>query len=209
MAEPNRKSFGYWFKNVFWFHYGKLSILVAFLLAAAVWMTVEALKKEEYDLNAAIITEGGLAETDTASLNALFAEAAGDVNGDGKVLVNIVTVDLSDTENLESNQYRMLLYMSLPEYTVFIMNDYYSNLYAEKDETFQPFADYGLETEDAGGRRALVSQKALLKSLPEGDYYVCLSDWTVDGKGSEAMTAAAVRAIRALLDSPDAGTEAG
>lgn len=207
MEKQPGKGFGYWFKNVFWYHYGKLSILVALMLAAAIWMTVEAFQKEEFDLNAAIITEGGIAETDTAALNRLFAEVVGDVNGDGKVLVNIQTVNLSDVENLENNQYRMLLYMTLPEYTVFIMNDYYSNLYAGKDDTFQPLGNYGIETDEEGGRRACVTQKALLHSLGDWDYYVCLSDWTVDGKGSTEMTAAGVRAIQALLDSPDVPAE--
>ena len=44
MEKEQKKGFVYWFKNVFWYHYGKLSILVLFLLGTAIWFTVDALK---------------------------------------------------------------------------------------------------------------------------------------------------------------------
>ena len=204
MGENNRKDFKYWFKNVFWFHYGKIAIAVVIAVAVAIWLTVDALKKEEYDLNVAIVTEDGLAQSDTKKLAELLGEAAGDVNGDGKRLVNIMTVNLGDIQNLETSQYQMLLYMSLPEYTIFIMNDHYSAIYGQKDGTFQPLADYGIETTDELPTRIDLSEKAILKSLGEREYFASLSDWTVDGKGSKEMTDAAVRALKALIDSPDA-----
>lgn len=204
MGENNRKDFKYWFKNVFWFHYGKIAIAVVIAVAVAIWLTVDALKKEEYDLNVAIVTEDGLAQSDTKKLAELLGEAAGDVNGDGKQLVNIMTVNLGDIQNLETSQYQMLLYMSLPEYTIFIMNDHYSAIYGQKDGTFQPLADYGIETTDELPTRIDLSEKAILKSLGEREYFASLSDWTVDGKGSKEMTDAAVRALKALIDSPDA-----
>jgi len=202
MENTPNKGFKYWFTNVFWYHYGKIAIFIAAALAVAIWMTVDALKKVDYDLNVAIVMEEGIARSDTDQLAAMFAEAAGDVNGDGKSLVNIVTVNLGDTENPEGTQTQMLLYMALPEYTIFIMNDHYSKLYAEKDETFQILANYGIETDDETGRRLWVGDKEILQSFGKYDYYACLSDWTVDGKGSEEMTAAAVRALKALADSP-------
>ena len=203
MEEKPKKGFIYWFTNVFWYHYGKLSILVLFLLAAAIWMTVDMFRKEEYDLNVAIVADGGIARSDTAALAELLAAAAGDVNGDGKALVNVVTVNLADEENREAGQYQMMLYLSLPEYTIFLMGERESALYAAKDETFQLLADYGIETDDQSGRRVWVGDKAILRALGAFDYYACLSDWTVDGKGSPAMTEAAVRALKALLSSPD------
>ena len=123
MEETPKKGFVYWFINVFWYHYGKLSILVVFLAAAAIWMTVEALKKEKYDLNVAVVSDVAIARSDASALSALFAEAAGDVNGDGKALVNIVTVTMEDEESPETGRYQALLYLSLPEYTIFLMNE--------------------------------------------------------------------------------------
>lgn len=204
MEENPKKDFKYWFRNVFWYHYGKLSIAIVIGVIIAVWLTVDALKKEEYDLNVAIIMEDGIAQSDTKKLADLLGDAAGDVNGDGKTLVNIMTVNLGDKQNLETSQYQMLLYMSLPEYTIFIMNERYSRLYGEKDGTFQPLEDYGIETEDEVPTRIDLSERAILKELGEREYFVSLADWTVDGKGSREMTEAAVRALKALADSPDA-----
>lgn len=204
MDNTPKKGFKYWFKNVFWFHYGKLAIIGVLALAAVIWLTVDALRKEDYDLNVAIITEDGLAQSDTKRLADLLGEAAGDVNGDGKTMVNIVTVNLGDRENLETSQYQMLLYMTLPEYTIFMMNEHYSAIYGQKDGTFQPLADYGIETDDQIPTRLDLSNKAILQEMGEREYYVSLSDWTVDGKGSREMTDAAVRALKALAASPDA-----
>ncbi len=204
MENSEKKGFGYWFKNVFLYHYGKLSILVLFLLATAVWFTVDALKKVEYDINVAIVAEKGIARSDSQALADLLASAAGDVNGDGKALVNVVTVDLSSGEKREESRYQELLYLSLPEYTVFLMNGEESTRYAAKDETFQLLADYGIETADETGRRVWVGDRAAVRSLCGEDCYASLADWTVDGKGSRAMTEASVRALKALLASPAA-----
>ncbi len=204
MEETPKKGFVYWFTNVFWYHYGKLSILILFLGAAAIWMTVDMFKKEEYDLNVAVVADGAIARSDASALAELFAAAAGDVNGDGKALVNIVTVDLADEERRESAQYQMMLYLSLPEYTVFLMNERESARYVKQEDTFQPLADYGIETADESGRRIWVGDKAAIQYLGNHEFYACLADWTVDGKGSREMTEAAVRALKALLASPEA-----
>ena len=204
MEETPKKGFVYWFTNVFWYHYGKLSILILFLGAAAIWMTVDMFKKEEYDLNVAVVSDGAIARSDASALAELFAAAAGDVNGDGKALVNIVTVDLADEERRESAQYQMMLYLSLPEYTVFLMNERESARYVKQEDTFQPLADYGIETADESGRRVWVGDKAAIQYLGDHEFYACLADWTVDGKGSREMTEAAVRALKALLASPEA-----
>ncbi len=204
MEETPKKGFVYWFTNVFWYHYGKLSILILFLGAAAIWMTVDMFKKEEYDLNVAVVADGAIARSDASALAELFAAAAGDVNGDGKALVNIVTVDLADEERRESAQYQMMLYLSLPEYTVFLMNERESARYVKQEDTFQPLADYGIETADESGRRVWVGDKAAVQYLGDHEFYACLADWTVDGKGSREMTEAAVRALKALLASPEA-----
>ena len=75
--------------------------------------------------------------------------------------------------------------------------------YVKEEGTFQPLADYGIETPDESGRRLWVGDKAVLRYLGDHAFYACLADWTVDGKGSPEMTAAAVRALKALLASPE------
>jgi hypothetical protein len=153
MERKPDKGFKYWFTNVFWFHYGKLGIIIVLALVVVVFLTVQAFKKERYDLNVVLALKGPVSYEATGELNGLIAEAAGDVDGNGEVNINIQTVDLSDEAHFEDNHYRLLLYLSLPEYTVFIMDGQYSQTYCSKEGYFNELADYGIETDDPTGKR--------------------------------------------------------
>ncbi len=199
MEEKPEKGFLYWFTNVFWYHYGKIAIVVLAVVIIAVWLTVDALHKEEYDLNMVVAANGPVSDAGAEELRAALSKVIGDVNGDGKSLINIQTIDLSDPENLEGNQYRLLLYLSLPEFTLFILDEDRSTLFCSKEETFQALENYGVETEDPTGLRVYVGDRPLLKNLGGFSYYASLADWTVSGKGDPAMTKAAVKALNAIL----------
>ncbi len=199
MEEKPEKGFLYWFTNVFWYHYGKIAIVVLAVVIIAVWLTVDALHKEEYDLNMVVAANGPVSDAGAEELRSALSKVIGDVNGDGKSLINIQTIDLSDPENLEGNQYRLLLYLSLPEFTLFVLDEDRSTLFCSKEETFQPLENYGVETEDPTGLRVYVGDKPLLKNLGGFSYYASLADWTVSGKGDPAMTRAAVKALNAIL----------
>lgn len=199
MEEKPEKGFLYWFTNVFWYHYGKIAIIVLAVVIIAVWLTVDALHKEEYDLNIVVAANGPVSDAGAEELRAALSKVIGDVNGDGKSLINIQTIDLSDPENLEGNQYRLLLYLSLPEFTLFILDEDRSTLFCSKEETFQSLENYGVETEDPTGLRVYVGDRPLLKNLGGFSYYASLADWTVSGKGDPAMTKAAVKALNAIL----------
>ena len=75
-----------------------------------------------------------------------------------------------------------------------------STLYCGKEDTFQPLANYGITTDDPNGLRIYVGDKPLMKDLGDYAYYASLSDWTVSGKGSKAMTQAAVNALQVILN---------
>jgi hypothetical protein len=200
MEEKPNKGFLYWFTNVFWYHYGKIALIVVVLVIIAVWLTVDALHKETYDLNIVVAANGPVADTDAEALHTALMKKIEDVNGDGKVLINIQTIDLSDPENLDGNQQRLLLYLALPEYTLFLLDEDRSTLYCGKEDTFQPLANYGITTDDPNGLRIYVGDKPLMKDLGDYAYYASLSDWTVSGKGSKAMTQAAVNALQVILN---------
>ena len=200
MEEEPKKGFRYWFTNIFWYHYGKIALLALVLLITVVWLTVDALHKEKYDLNMCIAANGPVTEAGAEELRAALEKVVGDVNRDGKVILNIQTIDLADAENLEGNHNRLLLYLALPEFTLFILDEDRSTLYCGKEDTFQTLANYGIATEDPTGLRIYVGDKPLLKNLGGFRYYASLSDWTVSGKGDKAMTDAAVRALECLLN---------
>ena len=200
MEEEPKKGFLYWLTNVFWYHYGKIALLVLVLLIISIWLTVDALHKEKYDLNMVIAANGPVTESGAEELRAELEKVVGDVNRDGKVLLNIQTIDLADAENLEGNHNRLMLYLALPEFTLFILDEDRSTLYCSKEDTFQTLANYGIDTDDPSGLRVYVGDRPLLKNLGPFKYYASLSDWTVDGKGDKAMTAAAVRALECILN---------
>lgn len=203
MEDKPEKGFRYWFTNVFWYHYGKIAIVVLILVVIAVWLTVDALHKEEYDLNLVVAANGAVSEAGADELRAALEKTVGDVNGDGKSLINIQTIDLADPENLEGNQYRLLLYLSLPEYPLFLLDEDRSTLFCGKEDTFQPLADYGVTTEDPTGLRIYVGDKPLMKNLGGFAYYASIADWTVNGKGDPAVVRAAVRALNTILGTGD------
>lgn len=200
MEEKPNKGFIYWFTNVFWYHYGKIAIIVLILVIIALWLTIDALHKEEYDLNIVVAANGPVSDAGAEELRDALMKTLVDVNKDGKVLINIQTIDLADAENLEGNHNRLMLYLALPEYTLFILDEDRSTLYCGKEDTFQPLKNYGISTEDPNGLRVYVGDKPLMKNLGGFRYYASLSDWTVDGKGSKAMTEAAVHALEVILN---------
>ena len=201
MEEKPQGGFGYWFTNVFWYHYGKLAILVLILLIIGIWLTADALHKEKYDLNIAVAVNGPVPESGLDRLRDSLISVVGDVNGDGKVLINIQAVDLSDQEDPSGAQQRLMLYLSLPEYPLFLLDEDRSALYCRQEDTFQELRNYGIETEDPTGMRVYVGGRPLLQGLGRYDFYACLSDWTVSGKGSKKTTEAAVRVLQAILES--------
>lgn len=196
--------FGYWFREVFWPHYGKLSIVLLVVLVVAVVLTVEAINKPRYDFHMVVAMDAPVAYSDTEELRSVVAAAVGDVNGDGEILLDVQVIDLGDQENLTTNQQRLQLAFAQSEYTLYIMDEMYSDTYCNR-EYFDPIADYGFTPDPDQPRRMDVSEVPVLwrmgQHIPEEQrFYACICDWTVDGKGDQKLTDAAVRALNAILE---------
>lgn len=196
--------FGYWFREVFWPHYGKLSIVLLVAVIVAVVLTVEAVNKPRYDFHMVVAMDAPVAYADTEELRSVVAEAVGDVNGDGEILLDVQVIDLGDQENLTTNQQRLQLAFAQSEYTLYILDEMYSDTYCHR-EYFDPIADYGFTADPDQPRRMDVSEVPVLwrmgQHIPEEQqFYACICDWTVDGKGDQKLTDAAVRALNAILE---------
>ena len=194
----------YWFKEVRWPHYAKLRIALLWALIVVIIPTVEALNNPRYDFHMVIAMDAPVVYADTEELRSVIEPAVGDVNGDGKILMDLQIIDLGDQENLETNQQRLQLVFAQSEYTLYIMDDMYSATYCHR-EYFDPIADYGFTPDPDEPRRMNVSEVPVLwrmgQNIPEEQhFYACICDWTVDGKGDEELTAAAVRALNAILE---------
>ncbi len=194
-----REKIGHWLKNVFVYHYGRIVLLAAAAAALVIWLTVGALRRERYDLNAVIASQGPVSAAETAALERLIAEAAGDLNDDGTIKVNIRLVDLSDAEGAETEYTRMLLFQSLPEYTLFFIEGEQAEKYCQEEESFRDLTEFGIAADEKYPNRVYVGDSPAMFFSRKREYYALLSDWTDEGKGSAEATAAIVRAIKALL----------
>ena len=194
----------YWFREVFWPHYGKLSIVLLVVLVVAIILTVEAANKPRYDFHMVVAMDAPIAYSDTDELRDVVATAVGDVNGDGQILMDVQVINLADPENLEVNQQRLQLAFAQSEYTLYILDEQYSATYCHR-EYFDPIADYGFTPDPDEPRRINVSEVPVLwrmgQNIPEEQqFFACICDWTVDGKGNQKLTDAAVRALNAILE---------
>lgn len=197
-----KKGFKYWFTNVFWFHYGKWTIAGIAAIAVIVFISIESFStKIKYDFQMAICLDGEIAYSETEQLLKTVEDAVGDLNGDGKIEIDIQIVDLADEEYAETNQYKLMLLMSQPEYTIFIMDDKYSSLYCAKDY-FDDLSSYGIAPDNEYPDRVNITDTGAMKSTGRPySFYASLCDWTTVGKSSQEVTQAAVRVIKAILAS--------
>ena len=195
--------FKYWFREVFWYHYGKLSVGILAAVIIAVLITVEGARQPKYDFNMVMALDGEVAYSFTEELREVITMAVGDVDGDGEVNINLQIIDLGDEENLEANQNRLQLVFAQPEYTLYIMDERYSAIYCER-EYFDPAQNYGFEPDTAYDRRVDINSAPVIERLnarcrDDLTLYAGICDWTVDGKGKKEWTDAAVRALDAIL----------
>ena len=198
--DESKKGFSYWFENVFLYHYGKWALAAVIAIAVVVFITISGTKKEKYDFQMGLIVSGGIMYDDTEELRELVADAVGDLDGNKKTVIDLQIVNLGDLEYAEANQYKVMLLMSQPEYTLFILDEDLSSLYCSK-EYFDDLTQFGITPDEKFSSRVDVTECAPLKNIGAGfEYYACLADWTTVGKGSAAQTEAAIRVIKALTE---------
>lgn len=193
------KGFGYWFKEVFWYHYGKLSVCILAALIIAVLITVEGMGQKKFDFNMVIASESGLTEAYITELESVVANAVGDIDGNGEININIQILGFGGTESQ-----RLQLAFAQEEYALFIMNDHDSAIYAGHDY-FDPPENYGFEPDELFAGRIDINDAPILQrinSYTEQDmtFYAGICDWTVNGKGKKEWTDAAVRALNAIIN---------
>lgn len=188
------KGFGYWFKSVFLYHYGKLALGLIIAAAVAVYITAEGMKEPDFDFSVIIGTNAEIGYTQTQELEDIIAAAVGDINGDGEVHVNLRV----DGANIQ-------LWLSQPEFALCLMSDYYSRIYGEND-FFDNVENYGFAPDGAHPYRTDISSSPVIARLAEltgseeAPVYACLCDWTTVGKGKPEWTQAALRALSAIIE---------
>lgn len=196
-GKPN-KGFLYWFENVFKYHYGKIAIVVVIIAVVIIFNTVDMFRtKTEYDFSMVIAVAGKVAPSSTNELREIAARAAGDINGDGEINIDIQIIDMSVAG--EESPYHLMLLLSQPEYVVYIMDDRTSKAHARD---FNMLGDYGIEADEKYGQRVYIGNSPVMDRInPDIEFYACLADWTTDGKGKPEWTKAGVSVIKELIGS--------
>lgn len=194
-----KRSFKVWFDEVFWYHYKWPFLLAVFFIAVVIFIAVESAGEPEYDMTVVFIQEGYIAASTLDEFAESFAGIVGDINGDGKANVLVLSIDMSDEEGAEYNQQRALLYFMEEEYVLYILDEYYSALYSSLGY-FDTMDAYGIEADETFNTRVLVSEADLFeKRFGSTPFYACINDWTTWNKGKPENTDAAVSLIKALL----------
>lgn len=209
MTQGKFQRFKDWFTNVFWYHYKWWFLLGVFLVCLIIFVTVESVMAEDYDMTVVFGQSGEITEQQAQAVLDAIAPAVGDLNGDGRVLLNYVSVNLVDSTlegggyegSYENSQSRMLLYLSESDYVLFFLDSTYSTYYTGLEYFEDKLADYGIETDPEDPYRVFVgdSEVFVTAGLTGFEYYGHLMDWTTVGKGSREAVDAAVNALGAVI----------
>lgn len=202
MESNEKKSFKVWFEEVFWYHYKWPFLLGVFFVALIIFIAIESSGEPEYDITVVFVQDGSIATSVTDEMADFFAEAVGDLNGDGTARAAVYSIDLSNEENGELNQQWAYLYLMDEDVVLFILDDYSSSVYCSAGY-FDPLAVYGVEPDETFSTRVQVNDTALFEQvgLDHVEFYACINDWTTVNKGKQENTDAAITAIKAILAS--------
>lgn len=206
-SEPERekKSFKYWFENVFWFHYRWLFLGVVFVIALIVFISIESSGNENYDMTLVFAQEGEIAESQAKKVMDAVSESIGDLDGDGAVRLNFASIDLGAVANTNGRTVslgeRLMLYMVDEDNTLFFINGDTSESYCAMGYFDDELSNYGIETEEGDPYRVYISDTEVFADagLQDLGYYALIIDWTTVGRGEQKRTDAAVAAVKTLL----------
>ena len=204
--------FRHWFANTFWYHYKWPVIAAVVILTVLVYTTVDAIRTPKYDAKIAVIATRNIPDEQLSGVREIFADALGDVNGDGKVNILFRTANLYDAEYAE--EYREVFYTCLgdEDYIIYLMDDLTSALYSsETMGYFDDLSELGIESDPDNPCRRSLADLEIMRRYDAEDWYLCMLDRSLES-GDEDLAAASERAlamVNALLNSEKAADSAG
>lgn len=218
MEKKARKFSKEWFENIFWYHYKWHFLIGVFVLAVTVFITAESLATAEDDFTVIIgSTQYTVADKDVEQLLEVVGQSVGDLNGDGKVNIGCLAVNMSDSYDDpsggfagvqsqfagESSYTRMMLYLSQEENSLFLLDKELADQFCAIEFFEDELSDYGITPDADNPYRVDLGQSGVIKgsALEKCGLYGLIIDWTTVGKGSQEVTDAGVKALKAILAS--------
>ncbi|MDR0937471.1 MAG: hypothetical protein LBM98_12420 [Oscillospiraceae bacterium] len=191
------KRFLYWWHNVFTYHYGRIALCVLAIALIVIVLIQSSLNTPKFDMHIAVVLTAPVSYDATERLRTMAAEACGDLNGDGDVTVELVTVDLSADPSTTYQQLELLLVQ--PEYVLFILEDNESLVHGRRGD-FNLIENYGFIPDSGSPFRVEISGSPAIETFAPGrTLYACLADWTTSGKGKREWTRAAVDLLDRII----------
>lgn len=201
-----KKGFRNWFENVFWYHYKWWFLGAVFLVALIVFIGIESAGNEDYDMTVVFAQSDSISRQQAETVLDAISESVGDLDGNGEVNLNYVSVGLGMsysqmTSQGVSMQDMLMLYMVDSECSLFFIDDEISMAYCAMGYFEDKLSDYGIETAPDDPLRVSVANTQVFRDagLSDMGHYAMLIDWTTVDKGSQERTDAAVNAIKTLL----------
>ena len=89
-----------WLDN-YWYHYKWPTVIILFFAVIVIACTVQMAKKTDPDINAVYIGPLVLTDSAVSAMEDILEQKAGDLNGDGKVEVQLTKIVILSDEQLE------------------------------------------------------------------------------------------------------------
>lgn len=196
--------FQHWFVNVFWYHYRWPLLVGVVILGIIVFITVDSLRRERYDTTVVIATDYFVDDTELDALDEVLRPVVGDLDGNGRVRINYVTLYVNGTTEVgRQNQERMYLYLTQEDVALYLMSQDISDAYTNPElELFTDAVDqYGLEPDSGNPVRTSLEGNQALASCGMEHIYLSINDFTTASGSSEARQArdTAVAMAQALV----------
>ncbi|MBS7315989.1 MAG: hypothetical protein KIG74_06270 [Clostridiaceae bacterium] len=165
----------YWFKN-YWYYYKipMLCVLAGVVLLGSILCTV--VFKEKTDYTVVIVSQLGVDTEDHERLRQNFESHLTDIDGNGKVKVNLscIQLDVDLTDEFSVAAYEALTGMLVFDEVVFLIVDDYCARYLQDIQAIEPLSVLGIEGGD-DAYKINIMETDLLEGTSVGkylDYYL-------------------------------------
>lgn len=205
---PFFKKLGYWFKNVYWYHYKMHTLIAAFAMIILAIFICDIVNRVDNDFDFIFVGESSIESQKMAELSEYFSAHIPDINDDGKITVGyqmLYTGQEGQYDELSvANQKKLAISFADDRYVLFIMDkDHMENFAAQG--AFEPLKSFDIESENkfcVPVSQSTVFKKIGISSKDDDIWYIGLKVITKE-RAEDAQTMkkyhAAVELIEELL----------
>ncbi len=211
----------YWFTNVYWYHFKKITILGLFGVILLIVLICDIINKPNDDTGVIIAGDNYVSLEQERGIVGYIESVIDDANGDGEISVAYQTLctsaadsDLEDgdrksaeqyDEFVQANQNKLLISFADDQFLLYIMDKVHMEKYIESG-ALEPLETFGVSSENPYylpvGESSLFAQLGI--ENPAGNEWCAgikvIADSRADNKKIEAKYEQAVKALKMLAE---------